>query len=148
MPFDGIGFVETPRRVRPTTTRAWISRLRALVAPAPDVPFVVEGPSTEDPVVAFLLSAKRMIETPETWTRGAYSTPGGKYCSVGALRAAGARFRDPVAQCRAHTHLQEIAFRRGFCSIEVMNDRSSHAEVMTAFDEAIAAARRRTAGSA
>jgi hypothetical protein len=60
-----------------------------------------------------------------------------------ALRAVGRCWRDVVAQSAAHGVLLAVAQRRGFGSIEALNDCSSHERVLSAFDEAIALARRR-----
>jgi hypothetical protein len=40
----------------------------------------------------------------------------------------------------AHGYLITVARSRGFTNVEAMNDRSSHAAVLRAFDEAIALA--------
>jgi hypothetical protein len=43
-------------------------------------------------------------------------------------------------QTAANAVLLSVAMRRGFDSIEKMNDNSTHREVLSAFDEAIARA--------
>jgi hypothetical protein len=74
-----------------------------------------------------------------------YEAPGDRYSAVGAVRLAGYRLHDSAALSAAHELLLTIARERGFRSVQRMNDRSTHDEVMAAFDEAMAAARRRTA---
>jgi hypothetical protein len=46
----------------------------------------------------------------------------------------------PSPAWSGHELLINIASSRGFASVEAMNDRSSHAAVLAAFDEAIALA--------
>jgi hypothetical protein len=81
-----------------------------------------------------------LIENPENWTRGTYATLFGRRCAVGALRAAASWLEGPSPAWSAHDLLIRVSRSRGFTSVEAMNDHSSHAEVLTAFDEAIAMA--------
>jgi hypothetical protein len=53
--------------------------------------------------------------------------------------------RGASVESRAYKMLLEVANRRGFLNIEIMNDRSTHEQVLSAFEEAIATARQRTA---
>lgn len=93
-------------------------------------------------VVQILCAARATIELEETWIRGRYRTTGGRrHCAVGALRSAARLIRDPEAYAAARELLRTEASARGFNSIELMNDRSYHGQVLSAFDNAIAQAR-------
>jgi hypothetical protein len=101
------------------------------------------SPSDRDAAIAQLLhDAKGLIEDPKNWTRGTYRSLSGRRCAVGALRAVAGRLKGPGPAWSAHELLIKVARSRGFSSVEAMNDRSSHAAVLEAFDEAIALARR------
>jgi hypothetical protein len=94
-----------------------------------------------DAAVAQLLQeAKTLIEDPRKWTQRRYQTFGGRRCAMGALRAAACGLIDPGIAWSAHALLNTVARSHGFSSAEEMNDRSSHFEVLRAFDCAIAAA--------
>jgi hypothetical protein len=100
-------------------------------------------PADRDLAVAGLLrEAKGMISDPENWTRRTYRSFGGQRCAVGALRAAAKRLDDPGIAWSAHALLIDVARSRGFTNVETMNDRSSHAAVLAAFDQAIRTAER------
>jgi hypothetical protein len=100
-------------------------------------------PGEHDLAVAGLLrEAKGMISDPENWTRRTYRSFGGQRCAVGALRAAAKRLDDPSIAWSAHSLLIDVARSRGFTNVETMNDRSSHAAVLAAFDQAIRSAER------
>ncbi len=100
-------------------------------------------PADRDLAVAGLLrEAKGLIDDPETWTRRTYRSFGGQRCAVGALRAAAKRLDDPSIAWSAHALLIDVARSRGFTNVETMNDRSSHAAVLAAFDQAIRTAER------
>ena len=94
-----------------------------------------------------LEAARALIEAEEAWGQGAYQTPGGRRCAVGALRAAalaaGVGWRESDAKGEAHAPLLAVARERGFASVELMNDGSGHAEVLAAFDAALREAARR-----
>jgi hypothetical protein len=92
-------------------------------------------------VVQVLCAARALIELEDKWTRGYYQTIWGRRCAVGALRAAGRTVRDPRAFALARNLLRTEATSRGFTHIEMMNDRSTHAQVVAAFDAAIAKAK-------
>jgi hypothetical protein len=91
-------------------------------------------------VAQLLQEAKTLIEDPRKWTQRRYWTFFGRRCAVGALRAAASGMIDPEIAWSAHRLLSQVARSRGFGSIEEMNDRSSHREVLRAFDNAIALA--------
>lgn len=156
MPFDGTEFSRpllrwpiapsaTPepqakglqQRIMAFLVRTGGDRVRAfLPGQAADLP--------QQSVVDLLESARGLIESEEKWIRGSYWKPGGRHCAIGALRAAAGRVYRKATRQRAHELLRDVARERGFCgpdAVERMNDRSSHAEVLSAFDQAIAAAR-------
>jgi hypothetical protein len=93
-----------------------------------------------DAIVRLLEDARGLIEDPNNWTRGKYRSFRGRYCAVGALRAASMRLSGSVPAGSAHELLINVAKARGFASVASMNDRSSHAAVLDAFDQAIALA--------
>jgi hypothetical protein len=93
-------------------------------------------------IIQLLQDAKGLIADAKTWTRGTYGTLRARRCAVGALRAAARRLDGPTPAWAAHELLIDIARSRGFSSVEAMNDRSSHAAVLAAFDQAIATAQR------
>jgi hypothetical protein len=105
-----------------------------------------EGDTT--PVLRLLGEARCLIEARERWTRGVYETPRGTYCAVGALHAASRHLRDAAAEHAAHKLLLAVVGQRGFPNVEAMNDRSTHEQVLAAFDEAIMAARREVLAAA
>jgi hypothetical protein len=91
-------------------------------------------------VLQLLLDAKSLIEDPKNWTRGTYRSLRGRRCAIGALRAVAGSLKSPSPAWSAHQLLNKVARSRGFNSVEAMNDKSSHAAVLAAFDEAIALA--------
>ncbi len=91
-------------------------------------------------IVRLLQDARGLIEDPGNWTKGNYRSFSGLRCAVGALRAAARRLNDPSLGWSAHALLITVAKSRGFATVEAMNDRSSHAAILGAFDEAIMAA--------
>jgi len=100
---------------------------------------------TEPTVGQLLITARGMIEQEGRWIKGHYATLDGRHCAVGALRAAALRLDARRVGKAAHDVLRDVARDRGFRSIEQMNDHSSHAEVIAAFDIAIVSAERRAA---
>ena len=90
-----------------------------------------------------LKAARALIEAEETWTRGTYHSADGKRCAVGALRAAAQTRYGRGAGAEAHGFLLAVARWRGCDSVEKMNDKSTHAQVLAAFDAAIASAESR-----
>jgi hypothetical protein len=150
MPFDGTYFPATT----PYDTglfplwsrhgcRLWFNtRLRGKRSAAPTA---LRAPTPAErgfAVADVLRDAKDMISDPKDWTRRTYRSFGGQRCAVGALRAATKRLGDPTIAWSAHALLIDVARSRGFTNVETMNDRSSHAAVMAAFDQAIRAAER------
>jgi hypothetical protein len=150
MPFDGTYFPATT----PYDTglfplwsrhgcRLWFNtRLRGQRAGAATM---LRAPSPAErgfTVAEVLRDAKDMIADPKDWTRRTYRSLGGQRCAVGALRAAAKHLEDPMIAWSAHALLIDVARSRGFTNVETMNDRSSHAAVMAAFDQAIRTAER------
>jgi len=153
MPFDGTYFpVATPydTGLFPLWSRhgcrLWFhTRLRGKQAASPTM-LRAPIPAERDLAVADLLrDARGLINEPKDWTRRTYRSFGGQRCAVGALRAAAKRLNDPAIAWSAHALLIDVARSRGFTNVETMNDRSSHAAVMAAFDQAIRTAERTAA---
>jgi hypothetical protein len=101
---------------------------------------LLRGPDRDAAVIRLLQDARQLIENPRHWTKGSYRSLRGRRCAVGALRAAARWLDDPSIAWSAHALLIKVAVSRRFAGVEMMNDRSSHAAVLGAFDEAIAAA--------
>lgn len=152
MPFDGSDFSPTfqPTAEPPVPNGApgWLGATKALCERALQVSrlqylFTGNPPELLEPSTAHLLRrARQLIEADEKWVQGYYSTSDGRRCAMGALRAA-ARHSDPRrVRARAHHLLREVARERGFQSVEGMNDRCTHHQVLTAFDMAIRVAER------
>lgn len=146
MPFDGVVEVEivSEDQVFPSLwapggyfrIRSWLQRWRGRKAPV-----VAFSPRAHCAAVALLLEdAKSLIEDRERWLQGTYRWFGGRRCAIGALFAAASKFGDVRVARSAHALLLAVAEARGFSSVEGMNDHSSHAAVMSAFDEAAALA--------
>jgi hypothetical protein len=142
MPFDSAEFFSgNPPRVPPGRRRramdALTSALRRMLRSVPPEP-------TDLALLRVLEEARGLIELPEDWTQGTYESWCGERCAIGALRAAASHLAHPAAGAAAHALLAGVVLRRGFSSVEAMNDHSRHDEVLAVFDEALAAARLRT----
>lgn len=149
MPFDGKEFTgatilapspEGPQspsvweRVR-VATKSFLPRLRALptlrsFSPDPTLP-------SEVATVQLLTIARALIADEENWVQGRYETIDGRRCAVGALRVASRLMGVRTPPRDATGMLLTVANGRGFNDIEKMNDRSTHSQVLAAFDEAI-----------
>lgn len=148
MPFDGREFsgtvISPPRapiapgdaslweRVR-SATKSFLPRLKAPLrsfSPDPAVP-------AEVATVQLLTIARALIADEENWVQGRYETIDGRRCAVGALRVASRLMGVRTPPREATGMLLSVANGRGFNDIEKMNDRSTHAQVLSAFDEAI-----------
>jgi hypothetical protein len=92
-------------------------------------------------VIQLLTDAKALITAPENWVQGAYRWFRGRRCAVAALGVAAKYVPDFGVVWSAHALLLKVADARRFSSVESMNDHSSHADVLRAFDEAIVIAR-------
>ncbi len=147
MPFDG---VLAGRKTKPddgvfpslwaSGSRLWI-RTRLLKWGYSETPTLAFSPAAYYAVVAMLLEdAKTLIERPATWGQGAYRGFWRRRCAVGALCAAARKVSDVRVVGTAHSLLLTVADSRRYASVEAMNDLSSHAEVISAFNEAIALA--------
>src|SRR3984957_9815085 len=88
-----------------------------------------------------LTIGRALIEDRKDWVQRRYETRDGRRCAVGALRGASRLLNMHGPQSGANTILLAVAMSRGFNDIESMNDNSSHRQVLSAFDEAIARAR-------
>jgi len=93
--------------------------------------------------VQLLRAARALIELEDKWVQGRYETVRGRRCAMGALQAAARVLRDPRAFEEAKDLLRAEAVLRGYSHVEKMNDRSTHGQVLTAFDAAIAKAEAR-----
>lgn len=148
MPFDGLNFV-------PSSTAAkipFLTRLSHFVFGAPPISksfplhaFTPVSPGQPDAVTLQVLTIGRaLIEDRKDWVQRRYETRDGRRCAVGALRGAARLMNLQGPQTGANTILLSVAMSRGFNDIESMNDNSSHRQVISAFDEAIARARQHT----
>ena len=152
MPFDGTEFSHALRSHVPSpassSTRtplvAWLQRLFLGDAGYAKLLYPGQpGRVSEMPAARLLIAARALIENEQAWVQGAYYTPDRKRCAVGALRAATqADWHGSGTKMEAHALLLAVASARGFDKVETMNDNSTHAEVLSAFDEAIARAQR------
>jgi hypothetical protein len=105
--------------------------------------FTGEPAELIEPSAAHLLRrARLMIDVEDRWVQGYYSTSDGRRCAMGALRGAARHSDSRRVRARAHHLLREVARERGFQSVEGMNDRCTHHQVMAAFDLAIRTAER------
>ncbi len=145
MPFDGSDF---PHVLPPSSPSGWLGAakalsLRALQAVPLPAMFTGRAPELLEPATANLLRrARLLIEPEEKWVQGYYSTSDGRRCAMGALRAAARHSDARRVRARAHHLLREVARERGFQSVEGMNDRCTHQQVLTAFDMAVRVAER------
>jgi hypothetical protein len=145
MPFDGLGYVNTTTTTKPSI---WM-RLTQFALGAPPVTKSIPLhafqpiPETEPDAVTvqILTIGKALIEDRKDWVQRRYETRDGRRCAVGALRGASRMMNLHGPQTGANAVLLSVAMSRGFNDIESMNDNSSHRQVLSAFDEAIARAR-------
>jgi hypothetical protein len=149
MPFDGSDF-KIPRREDPRRSPHWSAgrfrrwwRARFCWTFGDEDTFDIrKWPAERRAAVACLLDeAKGLIRDPGNWVQGSYRWAGRRHCAVGAVRAAASRHEDITLGWSAHALLVEIAATRGYASVEAMNDRLSHAEILRAFDDASTRAR-------
>ncbi len=126
-------------RVR-VATKSFLPRLKTLplrsFSPDP-------APQGEVGTVQLLTIARALIADEENWVQGRYETIDGRRCAVGALRVASRLMGVRTPPRDATGLLLTVANGRGFNDIEKMNDRSTHSQVLTAFDEAITRAHTR-----
>ncbi len=145
MPFDGLGFHGNQslgdggrlsslcRHAANALTLAW---RQGPLARRPENEALRQ--SIEAAVVPELLRAARsLISSEETWVKGRLRTRDGKRCALGAIFQVTAHGPGRHLRRPAVAHLLAVAKQRGFPAIERMNDSSTHADVLAAFDEAI-----------
>ena len=119
------------RRIRAALARlTHPTRARAFGLP---IPPLREG----NRAVQVLSVARSLIADERAWVQRRYETRDGRRCAVGALRGAARLMHSPVPNGDAVTSLLAVAMSRGFTDIETMNDQSTHASLLSAFDEAI-----------
>lgn len=142
MPFDGLGFVTTKQKVS-----IW-GRIGQFVWGTPPVqkplPLKAFDPlppgQADNATLQVLTIGRALIEDRKDWVQRRYETRDGRRCAVGALRGAARLLNLQGPQSGANAILLSVAMSRGFNDIESMNDNSSHRQVLSAFDEAIARA--------
>jgi hypothetical protein len=155
MPFDGTAFVAAPAQHGGTQSGlapsgAW-QRVRSAVArllqPAGFQPPATAYAPTREAGYALqtLALARSLIADERSWVQRRYETRDGRRCAVGALRGAARLMHNAVPHGDAVSNLLAIAMSRGFTDIETMNDHSSHGQVISAFDEAMARVRQASA---
>jgi hypothetical protein len=150
MPFDGTDFrapAALDTGIFPLWSkhgfRLWIKTRFRPQSRAKTMPAVLRAPAQPDrsaAIVQLLRDARALIADPDDWTQRTYWSFRGRRCAVGALRAAARQLTDPGVAWSAHGLLIRVARSRGFTNVEAMNDRSPHAAVLRAFDQAIALA--------
>jgi hypothetical protein len=148
MPFDGLGYNGLGSLNTTAKPSVW-ARLTQFALGAPPVtktiplhafqPIPADQPDVA--TVQVLTIGRALIEDRKDWVQRRYETRDGRRCAVGALRGASRLLNLHGPQSGANTMLLAVAMSRGFNDIESMNDNSSHRQVLSAFDEAIARAR-------
>ncbi|HVY15300.1 MAG TPA: hypothetical protein VHB27_08735 [Rhodopila sp.] len=143
MPFDGLGYIAPQSKVS-----LWDRLGRFLWGEPnpgkllPPTAFTPLPPGQADNVtLQVLMIGRALIEDRKDWVQRRYETRDGRRCAVGALRGAARLMNLQGPQTGANAMLLAVAMSRGFNDIESMNDNSSHRQVLSAFDEAIARAR-------
>lgn len=141
MPFDGASYVSTQttgfwqKLVQFTKTGRWTAKASSVHM------FHTPLEVTNDNVTVQTLKVGRaLIEDRKDWVQRRYETRDGRRCAVGAMRGAARLLNTRGPQSGAMSMLLTVATSRGFNDIESMNDNSSHKQVLSAFDEAIARA--------
>ncbi len=144
MPFDGLSYL-APTKTPSLWTRAF-NYVMGIPPVAKSVPAHLFQPipaSQPDALTVQVLTIGRaLIEDRKDWVQRRYETRDGRRCAVGALRGAARLLNVPGPQTGANAVLLSVAMGRGFNDIESMNDNSTHRQVLSAFDEAIARATR------
>jgi hypothetical protein len=154
MPFDGTAFVAAPpaeggsqfgpsspwQRIRAGMARLLHPRLRDFDVPLSYAPTREAGHALQT-----LALARSLIADERSWVQRRYETRDGRRCAVGALRGAARLMHNAVPHGDAVSNLLAVAMSRGFTDIETMNDHSTHAQVVSAFDEAMARVRQASA---
>jgi hypothetical protein len=146
MPFDGLDYRHS---TAPAAQSSLWARLTAWVLGTPRVtkppaswafePIPADHPNAL--TVQVLTAGRALIEDRKDWVQRRYETRDGRRCAVGALRGVARIMNLHESPIKAQSILLSVAMGRGFNDIESMNDNSSHQQVLSAFDEAIAKAR-------
>lgn len=101
--------------------------------------------------VEILEKARELISVESRWTQGSYAKDGNGegtfpwgedavcFCALGAIKKAG-DFRNDCSEPALFLG-RVLRDRTGFVSIDEYNDSHSHADILSLFDHAIAAAR-------
>ena len=151
MPFDGSEFIATPVRAAwsPPGVWAWLRQATRRMRPGAkawpaEFPAAVPAEPPGAATVQVLRLARTLIEDERHWIQRRYETLDGRRCAVGALRSAARLLALRSLNVEAHNLLLEVAVGRGFTDIEKMNDHSTHGQVVSAFDLAIARAQARS----
>jgi hypothetical protein len=147
MPFDGSMFtadkpVASEARPKVYSPGLWQrigTALAVLVAPtrAREFRLPLSPMRTPPDPVEMLGVARDLIADERSWVQRRYETRDGRRCAVGALRNAARLMHGTAPHGEAVSNLLAVATSRGFNDIETMNDHSTHAQVISAFDEAI-----------
>ena len=143
MPFDGLSCQENQSLRRHCLLAAFRRAADALALAGSQTPFgrCFEGrflPRSVEAAVPELPGAARdLISSEDKWANGRLRTRDGGFSALGAILQVSALGPGRRARQPALAHLRLVARRRGFWTIEAMNDASTHAEVLAAFDEAI-----------
>lgn len=150
MPFDGSVFTVTPVKDAPARPGTWemlrqaARRLNPAARAVPaEIPVSKPFETPDAATVQVLRLARTLIEDERHWIQRRYETLDGRRCAVGALRSAGRLLALRSLNLDAHNMLLEVAVGRGFTDVEKMNDHSTHGQVVSAFDIAIARAQAR-----
>jgi hypothetical protein len=150
MPFDGSEFIATPVRTGSPQIGVWgllrqaADRMRPRAKALPlEFPGAMPAASPHAATVQVLSLARTLIEDERHWIQRRYETLDGRRCAVGAVRSATRLLALRSLNTEAHNLLTEVAAGRGFSDIEKMNDHSTHGQVVSAFDVAIARAQAR-----
>lgn len=145
MPFDGLGYVVTTTSPKASIWTRMSNMLFGAQPVAKSIPLQAFQPVPADQPDAVTLQVltigRALIEDRKDWVQRRYETRDGRRCAVGALRGAARLMNLHGPQTGANTVLLSVAMGRGFNDIESMNDNSSHRQVISAFDEAIARVR-------
>jgi hypothetical protein len=150
MPFDGSEYIAKPVQEAQAWPGVWAllwqagRRLRPSARTLPvEFPGSLPTGSPDAATVQVLRLARTLIEDERHWIQRRYETLDGRRCAVGALRSAARLLAMRGLNNEAHNLLLEVAASRGFTDIEKMNDHSTHGQVVSAFDTAIARAQAR-----
>ncbi len=157
MPFDGAEFRADPPQATRTAAMGqrtqgagiktpalaprlgrWLGQRVGLWLRAPASPGIALPP--ELAAARLLRAARALIAEEDRWVQGRYETLRGRRCAMGALQAAARALHDTRGFETARDLLRTEALIRGYSHVEKMNDRSTHTQVLAAFDSAIARA--------